>query len=91
MSDEICTYIALALSLMVVILKVVGLKKHLFNGNKDENTVLKEIREMTFLGLKEVKDIIQSTPYVIKENISNSEARNIKNILERTGAEVVIR
>ncbi len=139
MSDEICTYIALALSLMVVILKVVDSKKHLFNGNKYENTVLKqrhideildatwgkkeedndnadnqngtqsfsvvlisvpnqykisvlkEIREITFLGLKEAKDIIESTPYVIKENISNSEARNIKNILERAGAEVVIR
>ena len=39
----------------------------------------------------EAKDIIESTPYVINENISNSEARNIKNILERARAEVVIR
>ena len=59
--------------------------------NQCKISVLKEIREITFLGLKEAKDIIESTPYVIKENISNSEARNIKNILERARAEFVIR
>jgi len=53
--------------------------------------VLKELRAVTQLGLKEAKDIIDKAPSVIKENASKEEADKIKAKLEEVGAKVEIK
>ncbi len=53
--------------------------------------VLKELRALTNLGLKEAKDIIDNVPSVIKEKISKEEAEKIKTKLEEVGAKVEIK
>ncbi len=53
--------------------------------------VLKELRALTQLGLKEAKDIIEKTPSVIKENASREEAERLKAKLEEVGAKVEIK
>ena len=50
--------------------------------------VLKELRAVTQLGLKEAKDIIDKTPSVVKENVSKEDAAKIKAKLEEVGAKV---
>lgn len=53
--------------------------------------VLKELRAVTQLGLKEAKDIIDGVPSIIKENASKEEAQKIKAKLEEVGAKVEIK
>ncbi|MEO0080845.1 MAG: 50S ribosomal protein L7/L12 [candidate division WOR-3 bacterium] len=53
--------------------------------------VLKELRAVTQLGLKEAKDIIDHVPSTIKENVSKEEAQKIKTKLEEVGAKVEIK
>ncbi|MCL6465340.1 MAG: 50S ribosomal protein L7/L12 [candidate division WOR-3 bacterium] len=53
--------------------------------------VLKELRALTQLGLKEAKDIIDKTPSVIKENATKEEAERLKAKLEEVGAKVEIK
>ncbi|MGQ9678629.1 MAG: 50S ribosomal protein L7/L12 [bacterium] len=53
--------------------------------------VLKELRALTQLGLKEAKDIIDKTPSVIKDNATKEEAENLKAKLEEVGAKVEIK
>ncbi len=48
-------------------------------------TVIKEIRAVTTLGLKEAKDLADSAPKTVKENIPKEEAENIKKKLEAAG------
>lgn len=50
--------------------------------------VLKVLRELTGLGLKEAKDIIDNLPKAIKEGIAKEEAQNMKSKLEEVGASV---
>ena len=50
--------------------------------------VIKVVREVTGLGLKEAKDLVDSAPKVIKEGISKAEAEELKAKLEGEGAEV---
>jgi len=50
--------------------------------------VIKEIKEITGLGLKEAKDLADKIPAVIKENVSPDEAASIKEKLEAAGAEI---
>jgi large subunit ribosomal protein L7/L12 len=52
--------------------------------------VLKIVRTITGLGLKESKDIVDNIPKVLKENISKEEIDKIKNELESIGAQVQI-
>ncbi|MEO0138746.1 MAG: 50S ribosomal protein L7/L12 [candidate division WOR-3 bacterium] len=52
---------------------------------------LKVVREITGLGLKEAKDIIESLPKTIKEGVSKEEAEEIKKKLEAAGAKVEIK
>ncbi|CUV65010.1 50S ribosomal subunit (LSU) protein L7/L12 [Sulfurovum sp. enrichment culture clone C5] len=54
-------------------------------GEKKIN-VIKVVREVTGLGLKEAKDATESTPSVLKEGISKAEAEDIKKKLEEAGA-----
>lgn len=53
--------------------------------------VIKEIRAVTELGLKEAKDLVDSAPKTIKENISKQEAEEIKKKIEAAGGTVEIK
>ncbi|MFA5015616.1 MAG: 50S ribosomal protein L7/L12 [Actinomycetota bacterium] len=53
--------------------------------------VIKVVRSLTSLGLKEAKDLVDKAPNVVKEKISKEEAENIKKQLEEAGAEVEIK
>ena len=53
--------------------------------------VLKAVREVTGLGLKEAKDLVDSVPKPVKEGISKEEADSIKKALEEQGAEIEIK
>jgi len=59
-------------------------------GDKKIN-VIKEIRTITGLGLKEAKDLVESAPKEIKEGIAKEEAEKIKEQLEGAGATVDIK
>ena len=50
--------------------------------------VIKVVREITGLGLKEVKEVVDGAPKVVKEGVSKAEAEEIKAKLEAEGAEV---
>ena len=50
--------------------------------------VIKVVRAITDLGLKEAKELVDSAPKAIKESVSESEANDIKGQLEEAGAEV---
>ena len=53
--------------------------------------VLKEVRNITGLGLKEAKDLVEAAPKAVKENIKKAEAEEIKKTLEAAGAGVEIK
>lgn len=53
--------------------------------------VIKVVREITGLGLKEAKDLVTSAPKVVKEGVSKEEAENIKKQLEEAGAKATIK
>jgi large subunit ribosomal protein L7/L12 len=53
--------------------------------------VIKVVREITSLGLKEAKDAVDNAPSVLKEGISKAEAEEIKKKLEEQGAEVELK
>ncbi len=53
--------------------------------------VLKVLRELTGLGLKEAKDIIDNLPKVVKESAAKEEAQNIKSKLEEVGAVIELK
>ena len=53
--------------------------------------VIKEVRAITGLGLKEAKDLVESAPKAVKEAVSKDEAEEIKKKLEEAGATVEIK
>ena len=53
--------------------------------------VIKEVRTITGLGLKEAKDLVDGAPNAVKEKVSREEAEKIKKQLEDAGAEVEIK
>jgi len=59
-------------------------------GDKKIN-VIKAVREVTSLGLKEAKDLVESAPAPIKEGISKDEAESIKKKFEEAGATVELK
>ena len=59
-------------------------------GDKKIN-VIKAIREITSLGLKEAKDLVDAAPKVVKESASKEEAEEIKKKLEEAGATVTVK
>ena len=65
-----------------VILKAAGQQKI---------NVIKAVRAITDLGLKEAKEMVDSAPKAIKEGVSDSEANEIKTQLEEAGAEVELK
>jgi len=56
-------------------------------GEKKIN-VIKEVRAITGLGLKEAKDLVEGAPKAVKEDVAKSEAEEIKSKLEEAGASV---
>jgi len=50
--------------------------------------VIKEVRAITGLGLKEAKDLVEAAPKPVKENVSKADAEEIKKKLEAAGAKV---
>jgi large subunit ribosomal protein L7/L12 len=65
-----------------VVLKAVGEKKI---------NVIKAVREVTSLGLKEAKDLVESAPATVKEAVSKDEAEAVKKKFEEAGATVEIK
>lgn len=59
-------------------------------GDKKIN-VIKVVRELTSLGLKEAKDLVDSAPKVVKEDISKEEAEEMKKKFEAVGAQAEIK
>ncbi len=59
-------------------------------GDKKIN-VIKEIRTITGLGLKEAKDLVEGAPKTVKEAVSKDEAEKIKKVLEEQGATVEVK
>jgi large subunit ribosomal protein L7/L12 len=59
-------------------------------GEKKVN-VIKEVRAITSLGLKEAKDLVEAAPKTVKEGVNKEEADKIKKQLEEAGATVEIR
>ena len=53
--------------------------------------VIKEVRELTGLGLKEAKDLVEGAPKTIKEGVAKDEANKIKATLEKVGAKVELK
>jgi large subunit ribosomal protein L7/L12 len=53
--------------------------------------VIKEVRAVTTLGLKEAKDLVEGAPKVVKEGVSKEEAQKIKTQIEAAGGQVQIK
>ncbi|MGD8241688.1 MAG: 50S ribosomal protein L7/L12 [Desulfobacterales bacterium] len=53
--------------------------------------VIKEVRAITGLGLKEAKELVESTPKAVKEGVPKDEAEKIKGQLEEAGAQVEVK
>lgn len=53
--------------------------------------ILKVVRSITGLGLKEAKDLVESAPKILKEGIPKAESEEIKKQLEEVGAKVVLK
>ena len=59
-------------------------------GEKKIN-VIKAVREVTSLGLKEAKDLVEGAPQTVKESVSKDEAAKIKKVFEDAGAKVTVK
>ena len=64
---------------------------HLVEIGPNKIPVIKVVRELTGLGLKEAKDLVDATPKPVKEGITKDEADKIKSALEDQGAKVEIK
>ncbi len=53
--------------------------------------VIKEVRAVTGLGLKEAKDLVEAAPKTLKEGVSKEEAAKMKDVIEKAGAKVQIK
>ena len=63
----------------------------LMEGGEKKINVIKEIRTITGLGLKEAKDLVEGAPKMVKEGISKADADAIKKTLEGAGAKVELK
>ena len=64
---------------------------HLTSAGDKKINVIKVVREVTSLGLKEAKDLVDGAPKVVKEGVSKDEAAAIKKKFEEVGATVEIK
>jgi len=63
----------------------------LVDGGEKKINVIKEVRAITSLGLKEAKDLVEGAPKPVKEGVSKQEAADIKKKLEDAGAKVELK
>ncbi len=63
----------------------------LADGGANKIQVIKAVREITNLGLKEAKDLVEGAPKPIKEGVGKDEAQDIKKKLEAAGAKVEVK
>ena len=63
----------------------------LMDGGEKKINVIKEIRTITGLGLKEAKDLVEGAPKMVKEGIAKADAEAIKKTLEGAGAKVELK
>jgi large subunit ribosomal protein L7/L12 len=61
------------------------------DGGANKINVIKEIRTITGLGLKEAKDLVEGAPKTVKEGASKEESAKIKDVLEKAGAKVEVK
>ena len=61
------------------------------SGGANKINVIKAVREVTSLGLKEAKDLVDGAPKVVKEGVSKDEAAAMKKKFEEAGAQVEIK
>lgn len=64
---------------------------HLTSVGDKKINVIKAVREVTNLGLKEAKDLVESAPAVIKDGVSKAEGETIKKKFEEAGAQVELK
>jgi large subunit ribosomal protein L7/L12 len=64
---------------------------HLTNAGDKKINVIKVVREVTSLGLKEAKDLVDGAPKLVKEGLSKDEAAAMKKKFEEVGAQVEIK
>jgi large subunit ribosomal protein L7/L12 len=64
---------------------------NLVSGGASKINVIKVVRELTGLGLKEAKDLVDNAPKTLKEGVSKEEAETLKAKLEEAGAQVEIK
>ncbi len=60
------------------------------SGGASKLNVIKVVREVTTLGLKEAKDLVDGAPKTVKENVKKEEAEEIKKKITEAGGEAVI-
>ena len=63
----------------------------LVSGGAQKINVIKEVRSITGLGLKEAKDLVEGAPKPVKEGVSKDEAEKLKEQLEKAGAKVELK
>jgi large subunit ribosomal protein L7/L12 len=63
----------------------------LMDAGANKINVIKEVRAVTGLGLKEAKDLVEGAPKAIKEGVTKEEAAKIKDIVEKAGAKVTVK
>jgi len=63
----------------------------LTDGGANKINVIKEVRALTGLGLKEAKDLVEGAPKTVKEGVSKEEAAKMKDTLTKAGAKVDIK
>ncbi len=63
----------------------------LADGGANKINVIKEVRALTGLGLKEAKDLVEGAPKPLKEGVSKDEAAKIKDVLTKAGAKVEVK
>ena len=63
----------------------------LADGGANKINVIKAVREITALGLKEAKDLVEGAPKAIKDGIGNEESEDIKKKLDAAGAKVEVK
>lgn len=61
------------------------------SGGANKLAVVKVVKDITGLGLKEAKDLVDGAPKPVKEGVSKEDAENTKNLLTEAGAEVEIK
>ena len=63
----------------------------LTSAGANKINVIKEIRTITGLGLKEAKDLVEGAPKTVKEGVNKADSENMKKVLEAAGAKVELK